>query len=439
MRMSKYFFVGIKGAGMGALANVLKCQGHDVSGSDTTSYVFTEAALKANGINIVPFSEENFVQDYDVIIRGNSFTSENNLEIAYLEKHNIPYVSYYDFLRDFANEYLSIGVSGAHGKTTTTGLLVKMFEKAEVAYLIGDGTGFATEYSKYFIFEACEYKRHFLSYYPDYLIITNIDFDHPDYFTDVDDIIAAFSQAAKQTKKAVVAYGDDINVQKLISQKINTPIITYGFDEHNDYQIINFEPISTGMQFDLKYGENLATFNLPFFGEHMLLNAVSVIIISQNVGKSIETMGAKLAEFTGVKRRFNVITTKEAILVDDYAHHPTEIKATINAARHKFADKKIVAVFQPHTFSRTESLAQEFALELMKADFVYVTNIFASAREQGKCVYPQTILEKLPHAEHLDFSNITKLLTHDDAVILFMGAGDIQEYLALTKKIIEKH
>ncbi len=437
--MANIFFIGIKGAGMSALANILKDLGNEVSGSDIEEHVFTQKALIENDITIVPFSVENMNQSYDIIIKGNAFNSENNIEVAHLVKENIEHISYYEFLADFLANYISVGISGTHGKTTTTGLLAQVFSDKKVASLIGDGTGIAAKNAEYFLFEACEYKRHFLYYAPTYLIITNIEFDHPDYFEDVEDVIDAFASAAQKTKKAVVAFGDDEHVRTMMQDVEAVPVITFGFESDNTYTIIDYTPTSEGISFSLeKNGENIGTFNLPFYGKHMLINAVSTLVIADLEGMDLQQAEKKLQQFSGVKRRFNIEEINVYTIIDDYAHHPTEIRATLDAARQQFPTKEIVSIFQPHTFSRTNALAADFAEALKKSDVVYITDIFASAREQSKDVVPTILLDKLPEAKRLEMTTITQLAAHENSLIIFMGAGNIQDYLEKAKKTFEK-
>ncbi|MGL5042219.1 MAG: UDP-N-acetylmuramate--L-alanine ligase [Culicoidibacterales bacterium] len=437
--MANIYFIGIKGAGMSALANILKALGNNVVGSDIESYVFTQDALISNGIRILPFSVTNMENKYDVIIKGNAFHATNNAEVAYLEQTGICYTSYYEFLAAFLGSYTSIAVSGTHGKTTTTGLLAQGFSHENLACLIGDGTGMAQVDAKYFLFEACEYKRHFLWYEPTYLIITNIEFDHPDYFEDIDDVIEAFTEAANRTKQIVIAYGDDLNVQKLQATMHQQKMLTYGFLARNDYQILDYQPTNQGFTFRIKTNfETFGPFELPFFGKHMLLNAVSTIVVGHLEKLNLVEMVARLALFNGVKRRFNIEEVGSEIFVDDYAHHPTEIRVTLEAARQKFPTKQVITIFQPHTFSRTNTLANDFAEALKGSDEIYVTDIFASAREKNEDTVPTVLLTRLKEAKRLTFDNISDLTLHTNSVFIFMGAGNIHEYYQKAKEFFQK-
>lgn len=431
IKKKSYYFIGIKGSGMSALANVLHHLGHEVSGSDIDDYVFTEKNLRKNNIPIYSFAALNITPEIDVVVKGAVFNAENNIEVKTAEENNKAILTYHEMLRDLSNAHTSVAITGTHGKTTTTGMLVSAFADEDIAYLIGDGTGSGEEKSEYFLFESCEYKRHFLAYTPDYQIVNNIDFDHPDYFADIDDVVDAFVSSGLQTKKKIVAFGDDVNVrkmqEKLAGQK---DIVLFGEAEDNDYVVANYTETANGIEFELSFhGEKIGVFSFPFYGKHMMYNSVATLIIAHLENKDLEKIANNLSKFTGVDRRFNVIEKNGFILVDDYAHHPNEIRVTISAAKQKFPTKEIVAVFQPHTFSRTNTLAEDFSKELAHADKVYVTDIFTSAREQGEDVYPQIILNKIPGAKHLEKNNLNPLLDHKNAVIVFMGAGNIQDYI----------
>jgi UDP-N-acetylmuramate--alanine ligase len=435
--MQRIFLIGIKGAGMSALARILQAQGHDVSGSDITDYVFTEDGLLAQGITVLPFQTRNFDVAYDVIIRGNAFNKENNIEVAYLDATGIETVSYYDFLNQFLTQYTSFAITGTHGKTTTTGLVAKVFEDDQVAYLIGDGTGVAVPEAAYFIFESCEYKRHFLAYTPDYAVITNIEYDHPDYFVDLDDVIDAFSHMVSQTKKKIVAFGDDQAIRRVMAAHKRERFITYGFDPECDYVIENYVANAAGITFTLTCrGEKLYDFSFPFYGLHMVLNVLPAIIIGLLEGKSAAFIEAKLQTYAGVKRRFNIESLREYVIIDDYAHHPSEIAVTLGAVKQRYPDKKIVAIFQPHTFTRTAALAADFITALAATDVLYLTDIFASAREAGSEPKPRIILDAMPEAQHLSVDNVADLTVHNDSVFVFMGAGDVQKYINAFKNYI---
>ena len=208
--MTHYHFVGIKGAGMSSLAQIMHDLGHEVQGSDIEKYVFTEGALKNKGIKILPFSVDN-IHEGMVVIQGNAFPDTHE-EIVRAHELKLDVIRYHDFLGQVINQYTSVAVTGAHGKTSTTGLLSHVMNgDKKTSFLIGDGTGMGLPGSDYFAFEACEYRRHFLSYHPDYAIMTNIDYDHPDYFKNIDDVASAFQEMANNVKKLLLL-GEMMNI-----------------------------------------------------------------------------------------------------------------------------------------------------------------------------------------------------------------------------------
>lgn len=410
---------------MSALAQVLHDMNFDVQGSDVEKRFFTQLALEESGIKILPFQKEN-IKPGMTIIAGNAFPDTHE-EIQEAMKLGLPIVRYHRFLGDFMQNFISVAVTGAHGKTSTTGLLAHVIKGAKpTSFLIGDGTGKGEEGSKYFVFEACEYRRHFLSYFPDYAIMTNIDFDHPDYFANIDDVFSAFQEMAVQVKKGIFAYGDDEQLQKI---QAKVPVLFYGFDEENDYQAKNLVKSTSGTTFDVFIRNTFYdTFTIPTFGEHSVLNALAVIGVCHYEEIDAAIVKEQLISFQGVKRRFTEKRIGSQILIDDYAHHPTEIKATIDAANQKYPDREIVAVFQPHTFSRTQAFLEDFAKSLRLADKTYLCEIFGSAREnQGKLTI-NDLQMKIEGAEILSEENTSLLAKHKNSVIIFMGAGDIQKF-----------
>ncbi|MCM3215043.1 UDP-N-acetylmuramate--L-alanine ligase [Niallia taxi] len=423
--MTIYHFVGIKGSGMSALAQILHDMGLQVQGSDVEKRFFTQVALEQSGIKILPFSKENIQPGMNIIV-GNAFPDTHE-EVVEANALGLPVVRYHRFLGDFMKQFTSVAVTGAHGKTSTTGLLAHVMKGAKpTAYLIGDGTGRGTENAEYFAFEACEYRRHFLSYFPDYAIMTNIDFDHPDYFANVDDVFSAFQEMAWQVNKGIFACGDDEQLQKI---QAKVPVVFYGFDDENDFQARNVVKTTEGTTFEV-YVRNTYynTFSIPTFGNHNILNALSVIALSHYEDLDASIVQERLMSFEGVKRRFSEKRIGEQVIIDDYAHHPTEIKATIEAARQKYPDREVVAVFQPHTFSRTQTFLNEFADSLNLADSAYLCEIFGSARENHGKLSIEDLAEKVPGSKIISEESIEALKAHEKAVILFMGAGDVQKF-----------
>lgn len=434
--MTKYHFVGIKGTGMSALAQILHDMHNEVQGSDYDKRFFTQKALEDKKIKLLPFDEDNITAD-EVVIAGNAFPDHHE-EIVKAKELGVPVYRYFDFLGNFAKKYTSIAITGTHGKTSTTGLLSHVFsEFAPTSYLIGDGTGVGVENSRYFVFESCEYKRHFLSSDPDYCIITNIEFDHSDYYKDINDVVSAFQEMALKVKKAIFACGDD---EKLQTIKSNVPIIYYGFDEENDFQARNvvFNPNEGGTTFDVVVRNDFyGHFKINGYGNHNVLNALAVISFCNYLNVPVQLVKDRLTSFHGVKRRFSETVIGDQVLIDDYAHHPTEIRVTIEAARKKYPDKKLVAIFQPHTYSRTMTFMDEFAGALSNADEVFLCDIFGSAREKSGKLSIHDLQERIPGSHILHNSNVDDLKQYKDSVLLFMGAGDIQKYQRAYEAILK--
>jgi len=422
--MTHYHFVGIKGAGMSSLAQIMHDLGHEVQGSDIEKYVFTEGALKNKGIKILPFSVDN-IHEGMVVIQGNAFPDTHE-EIVRAHELRLDVIRYHDFLGQVINQYTSVAVTGAHGKTSTTGLLSHVMNgDKKTSFLIGDGTGMGLPGSDYFAFEACEYRRHFLSYHPDYAIMTNIDYDHPDYFKNIDDVASAFQEMANNVKKAIIAWGDDEHLRNL---KADVPIYYYGLSKNDDVYADNIQITENGTQFDVYInGEYYDQFLTPQYGNHNVQNALAVITISYLEKMDVNNIKEALETFGGVKRRFNETFVSKQVLVDDYAHHPREISATIETARKKYPNKDVVAVFQPHTFSRTQAFLDEFADALSKADHVFLCEIFGSIRENTGELTIQDLINRIDGSALIDENSIDVLEKFDNAVILFMGAGDIQK------------
>lgn len=422
--MMTYHFIGIKGTGMSALAQILYDSGETVQGSDVDKHFFTQGILEEKNIPILPFSKDNITKD-TIVIAGNAF-SDDHIEVKEARERGVTFYWYHEFLGEWLKQYTSIAVTGAHGKTSTTGLLAHVLDKTfPISYLIGDGTGKGHVESKYFVFEACEYRRHFLKYEPDYAIMTNIDFDHPDYFTSIHDVFDAFQSMADRVKKGIIACGDDEQLQKI---QAKVPVVYYGFDETNDFQAQHVKETENGTEFDVFVRNTYyETFHIPFYGDHHVLNALSVIAICHYENIPAEDI-KHMSTFAGVKRRFTEKINGTQVLIDDYAHHPKEIVATIDSARKKYPNKEVVAIFQPHTFTRTRTFLQEFADSLKLADHVYLCDIFGSQRENNGNLTIKDLQDLISNSEILDIDE-THLLQHfDNSVLIFMGAGDIQKF-----------
>lgn len=410
-----YHFIGIKGSGMSALAIIMKQLGKNVQGSDYEKHYFTEENLIKNNIKILPFNKEN-IKENMIIIKGNTF-NEENIEVKTAKNKNLKIYTYEEMVKKITNKYNLIAISGCHGKTTTSSLLAHTLNSN---FLIGDGSGKITN-SNYFVLEACEYKRHFLNYNPNYVIITNIDLDHVDYYKNIEDIIDAYQHFINKAN-TVIACGDDKNTKQLKHKNI----YYYGINDNNNFQAKNIIYKKEGIEFDLyinkKYIEH---FNIPFYGTHMLENTLAVITFLYL--ENITNLKGKIKTFKGAKRRFKETKVLDNIIIDDYAHHPNEIKATIEAVKQKYKDKQLITIFEPHTYSRTKKFYKQIAQELNKSDYAYVMDIYKSRekKEDYKGITSDLIIKNLKKGEHLKKEEYKKLLKYKNAILLFMSPNDL--------------
>ncbi len=421
-----YHFVGIKGSGMSSLAQIMKELGYDVQGSDVEKHFFTEEGLINQGIKVLPFDENNIHENMK-IVRGATF-GDDHPEIKKALELKLPIFTYSEMVGSLTRKFKTICVAGCHGKTTTTSMLAHVLGGIKgTNYLIGDGTGFSAKDNEFFVLEACEYKRHFLSYSPYYAIITNIDLDHVDYFKDIDDVIDAYREYANKAEKMVIACGDDPYTHYL---DINRPIFFYGTDDDNDIIAKNIEYKKDGTSFEVFIEDNYyGFFDLPIYGKPMLLDALAVIAVCYYERLDVKEVSKIFKTFKGAKRRFSETIVKDNVIIDDYAHHPNEVKAVIKSARQKYPDKKLITIFQPHTFTRTKEFASDLANVMNKADYSYVLDIHPAREKQED--YPDVtsnlIIDNLDHGEHLNMDEANKLINYHNAVLLFMSPNDISK------------
>ena len=429
-----YHFVGIKGSGMSSLALVLHEKGFKVQGSDVEEYFFTQRDLEKAGIPLMVFSPENITEGL-TIIAGNAFPDTHE-EVVRARELGLEIIRYHDFLAQLIQNFTSIGVTGSHGKTSTTGLLAHVLSGIRpTSYLIGDGTGSGNDSAEFFAFEACEYRRHFLAYSPDYAIMLNIDFDHPDYYESIEDVFSAFQLMGEKVKKGIIAFGEDAHLRQLT---VDVPVYYYGVEEADDFQARNIKRTTDGSAFDVYFrGEKIGHFVSPAYGQHNINNALSVIALCYLEGLPMAEVARVMLTFKGVKRRFSEKVMADMTIVDDYAHHPAEIIATIDGARQKYPEKEIIAVFQPHTFTRTIALMDEFSAALDLADRVYLCDIFGSARETQGSVKIEDLSNRITKGgQVIKEENVSPLLEHENAVIIFMGAGDVQKFERAYEKLL---
>lgn len=428
-----YHFVGIKGSGMSSLAQIIHDLGYEVEGSDIEKHFFTEDNLRKLNIPILPIDENN-IKEGMKIVRGASF-NDDNVEIKKALELGLPIYNYNEMLGSLTKKFKSICVAGCHGKTTTTAMLSHVLNNIVGSnYLIGDGTGFANKENEYFVLESCEYKRHFLEYHPYYAIITNIDLDHVDYYKNIDDVIDAYREFASLTENMVIACGDDQYTRFL---NMNKPVFYYGIDRDNDIIAKEIEYSEDGIHFEVEAeGNYYGTYDLPLYGKHMLLDALACISVCYYERLDFKEVSRELKTFKGAKRRFSETIVGNNVVIDDYAHHPNEVKASIKAVKQKYPNKKILAIFQPHTFTRTLEFASDLAEVLNIADEAYVLDIHPAREKQED--YPNVtsnlIVDKLKNGKLIKIDDYDLFKNLENTVILFMSPNDIS---SLENKVID--
>ncbi|MBU2632180.1 UDP-N-acetylmuramate--L-alanine ligase [Patescibacteria group bacterium] len=469
MKIKKIHFVGIKGVGMTPLAIIAKEAGFKVSGSDIADIFITDESLaKAEIKPMVGFNKKNVI-GADLVITTGAHGGYKNIEVEEAKRMKVPVwaqgqaVGKYMDGEIFGKKIEGISIAGSHGKTTTTGILATIFTNANVdpSYLIGTSKlptlSSCGHFGKgnFFIAEADEYATEpvfdktskFLWQAPKIAVFTNIEMDHPDLFASEDEVIAAFIAFTKKIKKdgVLIGCGDDPAVFKIL-EKYDGKKISYGFSPKNDFVISSVRIEYPNTFFWIKRsGVNFGRFSIGVPGEHNALNATAALIVSMESGISIEKIKKGLADFKGSKRRFEFIgkTKYGALVFDDYAHHPTEIRKTLKAIRESFKGKKIVCIFQPHTYSRTKKLFEQFIDSFYNSDMVIITDIYPSLRELPDLEVSSEKLVKEIFKKHPDVKLLPSLddvveyidqkRLDDNFIVVTLGAGDI--YKAAEKMI----
>ncbi len=443
MKTSCYHFIGIGGIGMGAVASLLLAKGHKVSGSDLKDNELTEQ-LRKNGANIYIGHHASNVQNPDYVVYSSAIRITNPEMIESVSR-NLPLLKRAEVLAQLVNEEIGITVAGAHGKTTTTSMVSCMLVNAQlkpttaVGGIINGNTYNAhLGEGRYFVAEVDESDGTFLYFRPMFSIITNIDFEHVDFYKDWNGILGAYSKFIELTnaKGCVIACGQDEKLKSLIKAS-NKKAILYGLNDTCDVWAKNIvtKGFSSHFECHTKFGK-LADFELIVPGQHNILNALACITLGLQIGISVEVMQKTLKEFNGVKRRFQLKgQVDDVMVVDDYGHHPTEIVATLNAAK-LFNRKRLVTIFQPHRYSRTKFLLNEFVESLKLADQLIITDIYAASEKPTEGASIKDLLEPLQkilgdRVTYLKKEDILKHLTDyvkSGDLVLFLGAGDIYHY-----------
>ena len=434
----KYYCLGIKGTGMSTLAQILSDLGNDVEGyDDAKGYKFTQKGLEERNIPI--YYDSNHEIDPSTIVTYSVALSGDHPELKRCKELGLKIVKYNEIMGQLIDMFKSIGVSGTHGKTTTSSLIRHILEdNGGCNYFIGAGDGYATEENNYFVVESDEFNRHFTAYHPSYSVITNIEEEHLECYKDIDDIRNTFEIFANQTKNLIVANGDNSEVKKI---NYKTKVLFYGFSFNNDVVIKNLKLTDEGSRFDIYIKEQLyGSFEVPLYGKHMVGNAVAAILICKELGIPKDKIYESIKTFKNAKRRFAIERVGNTVIIDDYAHHPTEIKATLEAAKQKYPNKKITAVFKPNTYSRTKDFTDKFVEALSIADKVFLTDIDCNREDPND--YPgitsKIITDKIEDAEIIDEDEISKLEPYLDSVICFMSCAYVDKLINNLKDFINK-
>ncbi|NLB62558.1 MAG: UDP-N-acetylmuramate--L-alanine ligase [Fibrobacter sp.] len=440
---------------MSGIAEVLHANGFNISGSDPSSGPVVQY-LRNLGINIFSEHQASNVEGVHLVVYS-SAVSLDNPEIVEAQKKKIPVIRRAEMLGELMRLKNTMAVAGTHGKTTTTSMVGAIWELAELDPTVivggivkGRGTGALFGQGKYLIAEADEYDRSFLDMMPSSTIITNIDVDHLDCYGSLDEIKQAFIKFANKVPfyGQVVICGDDANCQDILSHLRKT-VVTYGFGPQNDYRVQNLSFLADGSsKFEVfKRKESLGEFILPIPGRHNVLNALGALALSNEEHISLNVVRRALADFSGVNRRFELLahTPDDILVYDDYAHHPTEVKATLEGVREAFAEKRVVVVFQPHLYSRTQEQYENFGTEFLHSDLLLVTDIYGAREEPIDGVNAELIVESTLRKGHKNAHAIGSLdnaitflqkNTQTGDVVLFMGAGNIWKW---ARKFVEEN
>jgi UDP-N-acetylmuramate--alanine ligase len=436
-------FIGIGGVGMSGLAELLLSLGFTVSGSDRQQSSITKR-LETLGAAVQYDHSVHYVKQADIAVYSSAIR-EDNAERMHAREHAIPLMRRAEMLGEFMRAKFSVGIAGTHGKTTTTSLIGQILHDAGLnpTVVVGGilrhyGSNAIMGAGEVLVAEADEYDRSFLKMFPSIAVVTNIEADHLDCYADISDIKRAFTQYMNSVPfyGAIVACIDDTNVKEVL-RACQRPIITYGVDPGADYSAQRVGFIGGKARFSLfRSATPLADITLTIPGMHNVKNACAACAVACELGVSPAACAESLSRFSGIKRRFEIVGVERGItVIDDYAHHPSEISATIAAAK-TAGYTRVVAVFQPHLYTRTRDFMDGFAESLCGADQAVVTGIYKSREEKIPGVDAASIVLKAKERGHANATYVEKkedvvehlapALRKGDAVIV-MGAGDIGE------------
>ena len=444
-------FVGIGGSGMSPLAEILHSLGFLVTGSDVNESD-NVARMRRLGLSVfLPQKAEN-IQGADLVVYT-AAVSADNPELIAAQEQNVPLMERAKLLGNLSHRFHNtVAVAGTHGKTTTSSMLSQILLQADhdPSVFIGgrlpllDANGHAGS-SDTFVCEACEFKDHYLEMNPAISIILNVDADHLDYFGSLKNVIASFRQFATQTTNTLIVNAEDANTMEAVEGLTHAAIVRYGYSLDNDWSAQNIS-LHNGAYgcYDLyHHDQKIASVSLGVPGEHNVLNSVAAAAAAHLCGATAAEIADGLAAFHGAGRRFEFLgTVKDITVADDYAHHPTEIVATLQAAK-AMPYSRVWAVFQPFTFSRTAQHLCEFAEALSIADKVVVSDIMGSREKNEWNVSSADITDKIDGAYYLPtFDDISTFVAENAKpgdLILTMGGGDVYKCARMIKSLLEAH
>jgi UDP-N-acetylmuramate--alanine ligase len=438
-------FVGIGGIGMSGIAEVLHTMGFTVSGSDLLEGANVKR-LQSMGIKVYTGHKYENAQNADVVVYS-SAVKETNPELVCAKDNFVPVIKRGEMLAELMRLKVSIAISGSHGKTTTTSMVAEIMNEAELDPTIVVGGILNTKDSNatlgegdVIVAEADESDRSFLLMSPNIALITNIDFEHPDTYKDLDDVKQTFVDFTSRVPfyGSVVVCLEDDKAADIIPQ-IDRRFLTYGFKAQADVRAANVEQKGFAMHFDVYIkGKKEGRIELGFPGDHNVLNALGAIAVATEFDIPFRVIKKALEKFAGVQRR---LTSRyddgSCIVMDDYGHHPTEIKTTLKAVRGAYKDKKILAIFEPHRFSRTAALMKEFATAFFDADMLFIADIYAASEDKIEGVDSEVLVHEVKrrgfkNVKHIpSFENVYEYLEEEgcsDTVMLTLGAGSITKF-----------
>ncbi len=434
----KYYFIGIKGSGMSTLACLLYDLGNEIVGyDDSEGYKFTLEGLNKRNIKVYHGNEYPDLPK-DTIVTYTAAINEDHHELKRIKELGYEIISYPELMGRVSKSFKTICVCGTHGKTTTSLMISEILDKElGCSYFVGDGSGHGNKESDLLVMESCEFNKHLLHYQPYNAILTNIDLDHTETYPNIEALISTFQEFINKTINLNILCGDDQNILKIKTDKK----IYYGFNDNNDYIVKNRIVKNNKTCFDIYHHDKYFDhYEINLFGDHFVLDALASIVMADLYNVSKETIKEVLESFKPAKRRFNETILGDNVIVDDYAHHPTEIRVTYDAAKQKYPDKKIIAIFLPNTYSRTHDLFDEFVNSLALYDKAYLMDIECN-REDPKD-YPninsQELVNRIKNSELISLDTIDKLYSYHNTVLCFMSCANISPMIEKYKNNFNK-